>query len=64
MSKFGMGMIQDQHQSIQDVSLSLCPTFGVELLNPTKPFGFSIVYKNPPSTEKHHPCYAPPQYRE
>jgi len=64
MSKFGMDMVQDQHQSIQNLPLSLCPTFKVEHLNPTKPFGFNIVYMNSPSIGKHRPSYAPPQYRE
>jgi hypothetical protein len=59
-----MDMVQDQHQSIQNLPLSLCSAFNVEHLNPTKPFGFNIVYMNPPSIGKHHHCYAPPQYSD
>jgi hypothetical protein len=53
MSKFDMGMGQDQHQSIQDHQQQLCPTLMVEHYNPTTLCGVNINELMPPSTKNY-----------
>jgi hypothetical protein len=62
--KVGMDMVQNNIDQSKTFHCHFAQHSGVKYLNPTKPFRFSIVYMNTPSTRKHHPCYAPPQYRE
>jgi hypothetical protein len=50
-----MGMDRHWHQSIQNPSLLLCPTLGVEHLNLAKTYRVSIMYPKSPSLEK-TPC--------
>jgi hypothetical protein len=53
--ELGMGMDRHWHQSIQNPSLLLCPTLGVEHLNLAKTHRVSIMYPKSPSLEK-TPC--------
>lgn len=62
-SRFCMGMVQNQHQSIQDPFLLLCPTLKIEHLNPTTFLKLGIIVLTTPSIRKLPPHYAPqPHY--
>jgi hypothetical protein len=64
MSKFDMGMGQDQHQSIQDHQQQLYPTSMVEHYNPITVCEVSINELKPPSTKKLFPHYAQSQHQK
>jgi hypothetical protein len=59
MSKFGTGMVPNEHQSTLNPPLLLCPTSTIELLNPIKYFRANNIILKPPSSEKPLPNFAP-----
>jgi hypothetical protein len=63
MSKFGMAMAPNQHQSTLHPPLLLCPTSKVELLNPVASFGVSNIILKPLSCEKHLLDPTPPLFQ-
>jgi hypothetical protein len=48
MSKYGMGMVPNQHPSTLDLPLLFCPTSKVELLNPIVSSRVNNIILKPP----------------
>jgi hypothetical protein len=52
ISRFGMGMVQNQHQSIQDPQLFFCTTSKVEHINLVGSSRVGTILPTPPSIGK------------